>query len=342
MNRTELERLDRDSLIARAEANGVVRARILTRPELIDELIQRASQPGEVARARGLFGRARDLLARVIERGLHLPDAAERLRSRSSSPPPPVRPGAPLPTVTLAEIYAAQGHRDRAVETLKDVLEREPDHAAARKLIERLEDSSYEPPKRPSLPPEDEIFSPSKTMPRARAVATVEDDECVAIPIDRETLFVQWRVSERTRAHFEESRPGGALVLRVVVISPAWNGPESSVRDVHGPGAQGDLVLRELPPGAVVRAAIGWRVGEDLVGRAVDAARGDADRGAGPRRGGDRAGVRGDPGALGSSAAGERGNAGRVEVGSRGHREEDEARASPRALLVIRAPIRAM
>jgi hypothetical protein len=264
MNRTELERLDRDSLIARAEANGVVRARILTRPELIDELIQRASQPGEVARARGLFGRARDLLARVIERGLHLPDAAERLRSRSSSPPPPVRPGAPLPTVTLAEIYAAQGHRDRAVETLKDVLEHEPDHAAARKLIERLEDSSYEPPKRPSLPPEDEIF-PSKTMPRARAVARGEDDECVAIPIDRETLFVQWRVSERTRTHFEEARPGGALVLRIVVISPAWSGPESSVRDIDGPGAQGDLVLRELPPGAVVRAAIGWRVGEDLV-----------------------------------------------------------------------------
>src|ERR1700727_2016129 len=78
MNRTELERLDRDSLISRAEASGVVRARILTRPELIYELIQRSTQPGEVVRARGLFGRARDLLARVIERGLHLPDAAER------------------------------------------------------------------------------------------------------------------------------------------------------------------------------------------------------------------------------------------------------------------------
>ena len=64
MNRSELERLDRDTLIARAEESGVARARILTRPELIDELLVRASgaggRPEEVVRLRGLFGRARD------------------------------------------------------------------------------------------------------------------------------------------------------------------------------------------------------------------------------------------------------------------------------------------
>ncbi len=132
MNRSELERLDRDTLISRAEASGVVRARILTRPELIDELLQRSAVP-EVARARGFFGRARDLLARVIESGLHLPDAAERLRR--SSPPPSIHPGAPVPTLTLAGIYAAQGHRERAIDTLREVLAREPEHAAARALI---------------------------------------------------------------------------------------------------------------------------------------------------------------------------------------------------------------
>jgi hypothetical protein len=53
----------------------------------------------------------------------------------------------------------------------------------------------------------------------------------------------------------------------VVVISPAWGGPESSVRDFDGPEEQGDVTLRGLPAGAVVRAAIGWRVGDggDLV-----------------------------------------------------------------------------
>ena len=43
MNRVELERLDRDALITRAEEAGVTRARILTRPELVDELLLRSA-----------------------------------------------------------------------------------------------------------------------------------------------------------------------------------------------------------------------------------------------------------------------------------------------------------
>jgi hypothetical protein len=57
--------------------------------------------------------------------------------------------------LTLAEIYAAQGHKQRAVETLKRVLEDEPDHGAARALLEKLEAAGYVAPPLP-LPPEDE------------------------------------------------------------------------------------------------------------------------------------------------------------------------------------------
>jgi hypothetical protein len=261
MQRTELERLDRDTLIARAEASGVVRARILTRPELIDELLQRAGAP-ELARARGFFGRARDLLARVIERGLHLPDAAERVRR--SSPPPPVRPGAVLPTVTLAEIYAAQGHRERAIETLKDVLSREPDHLAARKLVDKLEDAAYTGPP-PALPPEEEAPpAPAPPLASTAGEESAEGDECVAIPFDRETLFVHWRVSGATRQRLARERPGGALVLRALVISPAWDGPSTMLRDIEPGDEREDALLRGLPAGAVVRAAIGWRVGPAL------------------------------------------------------------------------------
>jgi len=141
MDRSELERLDRDTLIARAEASGVTRARILTRPELIDELLVRTTRGEDLPRVRGLFGRARDLLARVIERGLHLPDAAERLRNKTQPPPVFRSTAAPLPTVTLAEIYAAQGHRDRAIDTLRTLLDEEPEHAAASALLERLVDA---------------------------------------------------------------------------------------------------------------------------------------------------------------------------------------------------------
>ena len=49
MERAELERLDRDTLIARAEEMGVVRANVLTRPELVDEILLRHADRQVVA-----------------------------------------------------------------------------------------------------------------------------------------------------------------------------------------------------------------------------------------------------------------------------------------------------
>jgi hypothetical protein len=164
MDRAELEKLDRESLVQRAQAAGLKRARVLTRPELIDELLRRGPQ-GEAAqmkRSRGFFGVARDLLSRVDERGLHLPDAAERFRQAMSDPSPQVpRPEAQaIPTVTLAEIYAAQGHKQRALDTLERVLADEPDHIAARSLLEKLQGRDYVSPRDP-LPPEPEYEAPA-------------------------------------------------------------------------------------------------------------------------------------------------------------------------------------
>jgi hypothetical protein len=280
MNRTELERLDRDALIARAEAAGITRARILTRPELVDELLLRGiDDPVVKQRSRGLFGVARDLLARVVEQGLHLPDAAERIRTLGGLAPAP-RPSAPaaLPTVTLAEIYAAQGHRARALETLEGVLAREPDHAAARALLVQLRDSSFPLPP-PRLPPEgDEERAPagSATAPEvppspgapAEPLGMLDDaplptrydvDECVAIPVDPRTLYVYWEVREATFAYLRAARAGGSLALRVIVVEPTWDGPRSSVRDRPVDATLGDTFVRDLPPGCVVRAAIGWK-----------------------------------------------------------------------------------
>src|SRR5262245_15895980 len=138
MNRQELERLTREQLIAQAERLGIPRPRVLTQPELIDEIIGRtAKSEREKQKARGWLGRARDLLARVVERGLHLPEAARVLRSTPEERPWPTPPP-PLPTVTLAEIYAAQGHLERAISVLDEVLAREPDHQEARSLRARF------------------------------------------------------------------------------------------------------------------------------------------------------------------------------------------------------------
>jgi hypothetical protein len=142
MQRIELEKLSREELITHASQLGVPRPRVLTQPELMDEIITRtAKSEREKAKARGWLGRARDLLAQVVEKGLHLPEAARVLRSgpddRAWPTPPP-----PLPTVTLAEIYAAQGHLERAIAVLDEVLTREPEHAEANGLRTRFVEQS--------------------------------------------------------------------------------------------------------------------------------------------------------------------------------------------------------
>ncbi|MBI4957741.1 MAG: DUF4912 domain-containing protein [Myxococcales bacterium] len=136
MRPEELRALSKDELIRRAETLGVPRPRVLTQVELVDEIVQRTTVGERRERARGWLGKARDLLARVVERGLHLPDAAARFASAPRPPMPRTPP--PLPTVTLAEIYAAQGHLPRAIRVLDQVLEREPGHAEALGLRARL------------------------------------------------------------------------------------------------------------------------------------------------------------------------------------------------------------
>jgi hypothetical protein len=134
----ELERLSREQLILKARVLGVERAELMTRVELRDEIVRRSEpDPVQQKRARGFLGVARDLVASVVEAGLNLPDAAKLIRGEGSREgdwkgPPPVA------TVTLAEIYASQGHVDRALHMLDEVLSKEPDHDPARALRDRL------------------------------------------------------------------------------------------------------------------------------------------------------------------------------------------------------------
>ena len=124
MTTGDLRSLSRRELVERAEKLGVARAAALTKTELV-EAIRDAEDPSSSGRSRTWFGKARDLVARVVEQGLHLPNTAKILRGQAAAPsnaPPP------LPTVTLAEIYAAQGYKDKALAVIDAVLERVPDH----------------------------------------------------------------------------------------------------------------------------------------------------------------------------------------------------------------------
>lgn len=294
MNRDDLDRLDRDALIARAEGAGVARARILTRPELVDELLLRTAVDDVTKeRARGLFGRARDLLARLVERGLNRPETADRIRSvgravgRASAP-------AALPTLTLAEIYVAQGYRERAIETLERVVSAEPEHAMARALLARLRDAAFAVPS-PQMPPETDLEDaqdaaaiapaqadaprsasplPASPAPAAEPSHMLDDaplpprydvNECVALAVDPHTVYVYWEVRERTIDDLRPSSAGPAIVIRVVAVEPAWTGPNSSIRDIDVRATLGELFVHDLVEGAVVRAAVGVRRGAEFV-----------------------------------------------------------------------------
>lgn len=137
-SRAELEAMGREALIALAASKGVANARALPRVDLIDEVLMRDG--GESRSARGLFGLARDLLARVVERGLHLPDAAAKAAEMVMPPAPELKSEArgEIATVTLATIYASQGLRERALETVDKVLAQKPGDAAASALRDHL------------------------------------------------------------------------------------------------------------------------------------------------------------------------------------------------------------
>jgi hypothetical protein len=286
MTRGELEVLDREALIARAEGAGVARARILTRPELVDELLLRsATDNATKARARGLFGRARDLLASLVERGLNKPDAADRIRAVGRPLPGPSAPAA-LPTLTLAEIYVAQGYRERAMDTLERVLSAEPEHAAARALLARLRDASF-PVASPKMAPEadeDDVGEPTgvaaaapdasppaapppsaEPAPPAEPSYMLDDsplpprydvDECVAIAVDPRTVYVYWEVREQTMERLG-ARSAAGITIRVVAVEPSWNGPQTSIRDCVPGASLGEVFVSDLPAGAALRVAVG-------------------------------------------------------------------------------------
>lgn len=293
-DRAALDALDRDALVARAEALGLARARVLTRPELVDEILLRTGGAGaNLALARGLFGLARDLLARVVERGLNRPDAADRIRALGiEAPGPREAPGA-LPTVTLAEIYVRQGHVARARATLRAVLEADPSDDEARSLLETIERPSFAPPA-PVLPPEpegdaaafppedapdaDADAPPPASAPRAAAgpapkdVPPGEPSDPFAAAGPRSTAPPHPDADDDTcvvaaaegglfvRFDAPSSPPAATsrarLVVRAHLVVPSWSGVEVLVTDRALGAPRGSLFV-PLERGGVARAAVG-------------------------------------------------------------------------------------
>jgi hypothetical protein len=257
----DLRKLSRDELISRAGALGAHRPSTLTKAELVDEIVRRSSPADTRAKVRGWLGVARDLVARVIDRGLHLPEAAQLFRG---APAPSVpKPPPPLPTVTLAEIYGAQGYNARAVGVLNDVLAREPDHADARALRERFAGKL-------TAAERDKLIvqvAPAAAEQPKTAAATEEQpaepshydvDEVVALPTDPHTAYVYWELRPIQLARARYADPSGRLVLRVLSVSAHGMTTEQTTRDVAVDQLVGDRFLRGLTPACELRLCVGW------------------------------------------------------------------------------------
>ncbi len=169
--------IPRHELIATALELGIERPETLTQQQLV-ERIQRASEnpgrPDPGSEGSGWLSVARHLVARVVEQGLNMPEAAKLIGGSKSS----AQQRAPLPTVTLAQIYISQGHLGRARSTLRAVLDREPENPKARALLERLKrqetDATLPPPSSALQRDEPSTAEPSTAEPSTAEPSTAE------------------------------------------------------------------------------------------------------------------------------------------------------------------------
>ena len=284
----DLERLSREQLILKARVLGVERPELMTRVEMRDEIVRRSEpDPVQQKRARGFLGVARDLVASVVEAGLNLPDAAAIIRGEGAREgdwkgPPPVA------TVTLAEIYAAQGHLDRALRMLDEVLAKEPDHDAARSLRDRLA-AGADIPKQPAPrrqrisfadPPESDHSpdpiahstpapapepEPTPEPEPAPEVAPIPESASAPPPASPYVLTlavagqrqVYWEVPAHTWDALRSRAPHGRAVLRVLSFRTRAGKVERRAHDFSPDAEVGSAVL-PVTADAVVRAALGW------------------------------------------------------------------------------------
>lgn len=236
----------RRKLETRARRLGVVRPDLLTLDELESEIgrLAAAEEP-RPERPRGWLAVARDLIASVVEQGLHLPDAAALLRGDTR--PLERKPIAPVPTVTLAEIYAAQGHLARALSTVEEVLAREPEHEAALRLRRRLRESLAEKearqgrrpsePLREPFPPADPVTAPAEPGPVPAGGALPEAD----VPRSQALDPAPSRAADEQRAA-EVPR------LHLIVISERELGVSWELGELGFAGARLELVQFEVGP----------------------------------------------------------------------------------------------
>ncbi|HTM45705.1 MAG TPA: tetratricopeptide repeat protein [Polyangiaceae bacterium] len=287
---SQLSELSREQLLALARSLGIEHPTEMTRAELQTAIELRRSHDQVKAREvrpTSWLSIARQLLAAVVEQGFNMPDAAALIRgdARLSEPP---KPQPPLATVTLAKIYAAQGHASRALSVLSELLKAEPDHPAALELRSQLQQkaaagetgrrrpgsakptepasgSKPKPDPGPHAPEAIPSAAPMEAVETARAVdqGTNEptpnaENTLVALCRDSQVLQIAWQISALSRTALSE---GGSVEIEWISFTPAVAGPIRKSRQIAVPGPVGSLAAPESSRASLVSAALGLRLG---------------------------------------------------------------------------------
>ena len=245
-SRDELEAQPKSELIERAIALGISSAPTLTHSELIDEILS-ATIEDERERddARGLYGRARDLVAKVVEKKLHLaaPLSSANAPTSPTSPTSPTAPPgspesdrspSPIATVALAGVYASQGHVQQALEVLNEVLRADPQNKAAMEKMCLLTRNS--PDSQPRLPTKDELSQQSTDS----------------------IIICSWKLRPVTLARFRARIPTGHLAIRLCHSTITNHSVRMVFTDCHIDRLVGSIET-SVPPSTVrSHAALGW------------------------------------------------------------------------------------
>ena len=90
-------------------------------------------------------------------------------------------------------------------------------------------------------------------------------------------VAVYWELSAEGIERAQERWPGARPIVRLVTVAPDLDGPRRRVRDLDIEETLGSLVVGGVEPGAVARAAVGWRNGGAFVPAVVAAELGEDD-----------------------------------------------------------------
>jgi hypothetical protein len=234
---------------------GVEHAELMTRAELV-LAIERLSAPQKprLARSGSWFDLARQLIASLVEEGLNMPDAAALIRGEAKLNEPP-RPQPPVATVTLAKIYAAQGHVGRALSVLDEVLRSEPDHDPARELRDKLKlEQGTKSAPGASDATSDRGSARSSTQESHALVDEAPSDLLLVVSIRGGEPMLVWELGRET----ETSRIAGAAIqIRWAAFTPDWSGPGRQVIQISVDKASGVVPLNTNGDVRLLRACLG-------------------------------------------------------------------------------------